>query len=142
MGYGRYYEDLVVGERYRHELGRTIAEFDDSLFSLMTMNQHPVHIDEHYAGSTQHGRRLVVGPLVIGIVVGLAQADVGGRSLQVLEYADVRHTGPVFHGDTIYAESLVLDKADGIVTVESRGRNQRGEEVLVMKQKLLVEKRP
>ena len=111
--------------------GRTITEFDDTLFSLMMMNQHPVHIDGHYAAETQHGRRLVVGPLVVGIVIGLTQADIGGRSLEVLEYADMQHTGPVFHGDTIYAESTILDKRatqwhcdSRIAGLQSAGRNR------------------
>ena len=83
MSYGLYFEDLAVGRRFQHPLGRTITEHDDTLFSLMTMNQHPLHIDEHYAAASQHGRRLVVGPLVISIVIGLTQADIGGRSLEV-----------------------------------------------------------
>lgn len=145
MSYGRYFEELEVGRQFRHPLGRTITEFDDTLFSLMAMNQHPVHIDENYAGRTQHGQRLVVGPLVISIVMGLTQADIGGRSLQVLEYIDVQHTGPVFHGDTLHAESTILEKEDlgnsrGIVTVESRGLNQKGEVVLTLKHKFVVEK--
>ena len=137
MSYGRYLEDLEVGRHFQHPLGRTITEFDDTLFSLMAMNQHPLHIDGHYASGTQHSRRLVVGPLVISIVIGLAQSDVGGRSLRVLEYADVQHIGPVFHGDTLYAESTVIasqqnDSRTGTVTVELRGLNQKSETVLTM----------
>ena len=139
MSYGRYFEELEVGQSFRHWPGRTVTEFDDTLFSLMGMNQHPLHIDEQYASGTQHGRRLVVGPLVIALVIGMSQADVGGRSERTLEYSDVRHTGPVFHGDTLYAESTVLAKTeDGIVTVESRGLNQRGEVVLTMQRKIMV----
>ena len=138
MSYGRYYEDLEVGKQFRHWPGRTITEFDDTLFSLLSMNQHPVHNDEHYASGTQHGRRLVVGPLVISLVIGMSQADIGGSSPRTLEYSDVRHLGPVFHGDTIYAESTVVGKADGIVTVESRGVNQRGEEVLSLRRKIVM----
>ncbi len=146
MSYGRYFEELEVGQHFRHWPGRTITEFDDTLFSLMAMNQHPVHIDENYARGTQHGRRLVVGPLVASVVIGLTQADAAGRSLEVLEYTDVRHTGPVFHGDTIYAESTVITKQDlgpdrGEVTLESRGLNQRGEVVLTLKRKFVAPKR-
>lgn len=142
MAYGRYFEEFEVGQEFRHALGRTITEFDDTLFSLMAMNQHPVHIDAHYAGQMQHGRRLVVGPLVISIVIGLTQADVGGRSLKVLEYSDVQHTGPVFHGDTLYAESTIIAKEPSdIVTVESRGLNQNGVVVLTLKRKLVVPRR-
>ena len=138
MSYGLYFEELQIGRRFQHPVGRTITEFDDTLFSLMAMNQHPLHIDEHFASGTQHGRRLVVGPLVISIVIGLTQADTGGRSLKVLEYSDVQHVAPVFHGDTLYAESTVIasrksDEAKGSVTVELRGLNQRRETVLTMK---------
>jgi acyl dehydratase len=136
--YGRYFEELEVGQRFRHWPGRTITEFDDTLFSLMSMNQHPVHSDEHYAHGTQHGKRLVVGPLVISLVIGMSQADIGGRSTRTLEYADVRHLGPVFHGDTIYAESTIVGKESGVVTVESRGLNQRDEPVLSLKRKIAV----
>lgn len=147
MSYGAYFEELEVGRQFHHALGRTITEHDDTLFSLMAMNQHPLHIDEHYAAATQHGRRLVVGPLVISIVIGLTQSDVGGRSLQVLEYSDVQHVGPVFHGDTLYAESTIiasrkLDSGKGSVTVESRGRNQNSETVLTLKRTFTVPCRP
>ena len=147
MSYGRYFEELETGGKFEHWPGRTITEFDDTLFSLMSMNQHPLHIDEHYASGTQHGRRLVEGPLVISLVIGMSQADVGGRALDTLEYADIRHLGPVFHGDTIYAESSILAKEEsadqrGIVTVETLGRNQRGEAILSMRRKIVVPKRP
>ena len=84
MSYGRYFEELETGQEFRHWPGRTITEFDDTLFSLMSMNQHPVHIDEHFAPDTQHRTRLVEGPLVISLVIGMSQADIGGRSLQTL----------------------------------------------------------
>lgn len=143
MSYGRWFEELQVGQPVRHWPGRTITEFDDTLFSLMSMNQHPLHIDEEYARETQHGQRLVEGPLVISLVIGMSQADIGGRALATLEYSDIRHLGPVFHGDTIYAESTVLNKENGgVVTVESRGTNQRGEAVLSMRRKIVVPNKP
>ena len=143
MSYGRWFEELEVGELVRHWPGRTITEFDDTLFSLMSMNQHPLHIDEEYARGTQHGQRLVEGPLVISLVIGMSQADIGGRAVATLEYSDIRHLGPVFHGDTIYAESTVLNKENGgVVTVESRGTNQRGEAVLSMRRKIVVPNKP
>lgn len=143
MSYGRWFEELEVGELVRHWPGRTITEFDDTLFSLMSMNQHPLHIDEEYARGTQHGQRLVEGPLVISLVIGMSQADIGGRAVATLEYSDIRHLGPVFHGDTIYAESTVLNKEDGgVVTVESRGTNQSGEAVLSMRRKIVVPNKP
>ena len=147
MSYGLYFEDLAVGRHFQHPLGRTITEHDDTLFSLMTMNQHPLHIDEHYAAASQHNKRLVVGPLVISIVIGLTQADIGGRSLEVLEYGDVQHVGPVFHGDTLYAESTIIatqrvDSSKGSVTVESRGLNQKHETVLTLQRTFIAPCRP
>ena len=149
MPYGRYFDEFQVGQSFKHWPGRTISEADDTWFSLLTMNQHPVHIDAHYAAGTQHGQRLVVGPLVFSIVVGMSVADLSGRAIANLDYSEVKHVGPVFHGDTIYAESRVVDlresesKPDrGLVFVESRGFNQRGETVLTLKRTFLVPKRP
>jgi acyl dehydratase len=146
-GYGRYFEDLEPGQTFRHWPGRTIGEYDDTLFSLLSMNQHPVHIDAHFAAGTQHGQRLVEGPIVISLVIGMSQADVGGRATETLEYSGVRHVAPVFHGDTIYAESSIVEKtqlADGreVVTVEHLGKNQRDETVLTMLRKIAVPRRP
>lgn len=149
MAYGRYFDEFEVGQSFKHWPGRTISEADDTWFSLLTMNQHPVHIDAHYAAGTQHGQRLVVGTLVFSIVVGMSVADVSGRAIANLDYSEVKHVGPVFHGDTIYAESRIADlresesKPDrGLVFVESRGFNQRGETVLTLKRTVLVPKRP
>ena len=146
MGYGRYFDELEAGQQFRHWPGRTITEFDDTLFSLMSMNQHPLHIDEHYAAATQHGRRLVEGPLVISLVIGMSQADVGGRALETLDYSDIRHHEPVFHGDTLYAESTIVAKEElpngrGVIIVETKGLNQRGETVLKLRRKIVVPKR-
>jgi len=147
VAYGRYFDELEAGQQFRHWPGRTITEHDDTLFSLMSMNQHPVHVDEHFAAETQHGKRLVVGPLVISLVIGMSQADIGGRALETLDYFDVRHAAPVFHGDTIYAESSIVAKEElpndrGVVIVSSQGRNQRGDVVLTMQRKIVVPKRP
>ena len=147
MGYGRYFEELEAGQQFRHWPGRTITEFDDTFFSLMSMNQHPLHLDEHFAQTTQHGRRLVSGPTVISLAIGMTQADVGGRALETLEYSDVRHAGPVFHGDTIYAESSILAKHElaegrGVVVVHTRAVNQREETVLTLERKIVVPTRP
>ena len=142
MSYGRYFEELQPGQTFQHWPGRTITEFDDTLFSLMSMNQHPLHVDEHFAAGTQHGKRLAEGPLVISLVIGMSQADLGGRATRTLEYSDIRHLAPVFHGDTVYAESTVVSAADGIVCVRSRAVNQRGEAVLSFDRKIEVPRRP
>lgn len=147
MQYGRYFEELYVGQQFKHWPGRTITEFDDTLFSLMSMNQHPLHIDEEYGRGTQHGQRLVVGPLVISLIFGMTQAEVGGRALAVLEFEEIQHVRPVFHGDTIYAESTITGKEDleeqpgrGAVSAEIKGVNQRGETILTLKSKMVVPK--
>jgi acyl dehydratase len=145
--YGRYFEELETGAHFRHWPGRTLTEFDDTLFSLMSMNQHPLHIDEHYAAQTQHGRRLILGPLVISLVIGLSQADIGGRAIETLDYSAIRHVRPVFHGDTIYAESTVVMKEEspnqrGLVVIATRGINQREETILTLERKIVVPKRP
>jgi acyl dehydratase len=143
MGYGRYFEELEPGQRFEHWPGRTINEYDDTLLGLLSMNQHPVHLDEHYARDTQHGRRLVAGPVVISIVIGMTQADVGGRALETLSYSNIRHDGPVFHGDTIYAESSIAEKRElphglGAVRIATKARNQRNEIVLTMEREIVL----
>ena len=143
MPYGRYFEELEPGQTFRHWPGRTITEFDDTLFSLLSMNQHPVHIDEHFARATQHGRRLVEGPIVISLVIGMSQADIGGRAVETLAYSGIRHVAPLFHGDTIYARSTIVSKAEsGEVTIEHSGFNQRDELVLTMVRKIVLPRRP
>jgi len=148
MSYGRYFEEFTAGDVYKHWPGRTITEHDDTWFSLMTMNQNPLHIDEHYAQRMQHGRRLVNGTLVFSLAVGMSVADVSGKCIANLEYEYIRHLAPTFHGDTIYAETEVLDKREsesksdrGVVYVETRARNQRDEVVLVFRRRVLIPKR-
>ena len=130
------HESLETGQEISHPVGRTITEHDDTLFSLMSMNQHPVHIDANYAAATQHGQRLVVGPLVIAIVIGISEAMFGGRATVTLEYRDIKHVRPVFHGDTIYARSRVLSRTESEVTIASEGLNQRGEVVLSLERRV------
>ncbi len=149
MKFGRYFEEFEVGDIYEHWPGRTINEADDTWFSLMTMNQNPLHIDENYASKTQHGRRLVNGILVFAIAVGMSVPDVSGLAIANLEYESVKHVGPVFHGDTIYARTRVLEKTEskskpdrGVVYVETTGYNQRDETVLTLRRRVLVPKRP
>jgi acyl dehydratase len=145
MQFGRCYEEFEVGDVYKHWPGRTITEYDDTLFSMLTMNHNPLHIDANYAENTQHGQRLVVGPLIFSIALGMSVPDVSGKAIANLEFENVRHLAPTFHGDTIYAETKVLDKQlsrskpdRGIVTVETIAYNQRGENVLSFKRRVLV----
>ncbi len=145
---GPYFEDLEPGQTYKHFPGRTITEADDVWFSSLTMNSNPLHIDAHYAAQTQHGRRLVNGMLVFSVAVGLSVRDISLRAVANLEYEAVKHLAPMFHGDTLYAESTVLDKREsksrpdrGVVSVETRAYNQRGETVLTFRRTVLLYKR-
>ena len=145
---GRYLEDFRVGEVIKHWPGRTIRDFDDTWFTLLTMNTNPLHLDEHFASQSQHGRCLVNGTLVFALAVGMSVRDISENALANLEYEKVVHLGPTFHGDTIYAETKVLDKRAssskpdrGVVTVETKGFNQRGEEVCYFRRKVMVWKR-
>jgi len=147
--FGRYLEDFAVGDVYKHWPGKTITEADDHLFCMITMNHHPLHTDAHYAeSSTQFKRNVVVGNLVYSLALGMSVPDVSGKAIANLEVESLRHTAPMFHGDTLYAETTVLEvresgsKPDrGVVTVETRGYNQDGVEVLFFRRKVLVPKR-
>ena len=147
--YGRYLEEFTPGDVYKHWPGKTITESDNHVFTLLTMNTSPLHIDEEYMSKHQHGKILVVGPLVLSLIVGMSVPDTSGKAIANLEYERIRHEAPVFQGDTIYAESEVLDvresrtKPDrGIVYIESRGANQRGELVMTLRRRFLVPKCP
>jgi acyl dehydratase len=149
MAFGRYFEEFEAGQVFKHWPGRTITEFDDTWFSLMTMNQHPLHIDAHYARSAQHGKCLVNGTLVFSLVVGMSVADISGKAIANLEYREVKHVGPVFHGDSVYAESRIVEKREstnkpdrGVVYVETTAYNQNQQVVLTLKRTVLVPKRP
>ncbi|MEO7018849.1 MAG: MaoC family dehydratase [Ktedonobacteraceae bacterium] len=145
MQFGRCFEEFEIGAIYKHWPGRTITEADDTLFCMLTMNHHPLHIDAFYAELTQFKQRVVVGPLVFSIVLGMTVEDVSGKAIANLEFENVKHLGPTFHGDTVYAETRVLEKHltssnpdRGIVSVETIGYNQRGENVLSFTRKVLV----
>ncbi len=144
---GRYYEDFALGEVYEHRPGRTISQQDNAWFTLLTMNQHPLHFDEEYAARTEFGRPLVASPLTVAILVGMSVADVSQRAIANLGWKEIRLTHPVFPGDTLYAESEVIAKRDsasrpnaGIVTVRTRGTNQDGIEVCVFERSMLIPK--
>lgn len=146
--FGRHFEEFVVGDIYRHWPGKTITEMDNNLFCLLTMNHQPVHLDTEFVKDHPHGKILVVGTLTLSLVAGMSVPDTSGKAIANLEYEKVTHDGPVFLGDTIYAESEVLEvtpsrsKLDrGIVYIETRARNQTGERVLTMRRRFLVPRR-
>ena len=134
--FGRYYNEFSVGQTFDHWPGKTISESDNNLFSLLTMNHHPVHIDSNYASSQKHRQILVVGTLVLSLAVGLTVRDLSGHAIANLEYANVRHLAPVFLGDTIYATSeitgmsLCSNSDQGVVSAKTIVFNQDKNKVL------------
>lgn len=149
LKFGRYYEDFEPGDVYDHWPGKTITESDNNLFSLITMNHHPVHLDQKYASEKQHGKVLVVGTLVFSLVVGMTVRDVSGNAIANLIYENIDHLAPVHIGDTIYASTVVLEKHiskskndRGIVYVETTACNQDDIKVLSFRRKVLVPVRP
>jgi itaconyl-CoA hydratase len=146
--YGRYYEDFVPGDIYEHRPGRTITEYDNTWFTLLTMNQHPLHFDKAYAAKSEFGRPLVNSCLTLSIVAGMSVSDVSQKAIGNLGWTDIRLTAPVFVGDTIYAESEVLAKREsakrpnqGIVTVKTTGRKADGSVFMTYERSVLVPKR-
>ena len=143
--YGRYYEDFSLGVVYKHEVSKTVTEADNNLFCLLTMNHHPLHLDKEYASKTQHKQRVVVGPYIFSLVVGMSVRDISGVAIANLSYESVMHNEPVFIGDTICAETEVLEKMPskskvdrGIVFVETRAFNQKGDKVLTLRRHVLI----
>jgi itaconyl-CoA hydratase len=146
---GRYYEDFAVGDTYKHWPGRTISAADNTWFTLLTMNQHPIHFDEEYAKTTEFGKPLVNSALTLAIVVGMSVRDVSQNAIANLGWTDIAMPAPVFNGDTLYAESTVLEKrmsksrpTQGIVTVSTRAWKQDGTTVMTFRRSALIPKRP
>lgn len=145
---GRCLEDFEIGAIYEHRPGRTISEADNTWFTLLTMNQHPIHFDAAYAARTEFGRLLVASPLTLAIVTGLSVSDISQKAIANLGWTDIKLTAPVFVGDTLYAESEILDKREsrsrptqGIVKVATRGMNQDGTLVISFERSILVPRR-
>lgn len=145
---GLYFEEFEVGAEIKHVLSKTIFESDNNLFSLLTMNYHPVHTNVDYAEKNQHGQIMVVGTLVFSIVVGMTVPDVSGKAIANLGYEEVKHLAPVFINDTLYAKTKVVSKREsasksdrGIVCVETIGFNQHGLEVISFKRNVLIKKK-
>src|SRR6201747_2994706 len=146
--YGRYLEEFEVGATYKHWPAKTVTESDDHLFCLITMNHHPLHINDIYASGSQQGKNVVVGPLVYSLALGMSVSDVSGKAIANLATEELSHPNPVFHGDTLYCETEVLDvkpsksKPDrGIVKVHTRVLNQDGVLVAEFKRLVLVPRR-
>jgi acyl dehydratase len=145
--FGNYYEDFIVGETINHTLSKTIFESDNNLFSLLTMNHHPVHLNSDFVKTHQHGKILVVGTLVFSLAVGITVGDISGKAIANLEYESVKHLNPVFINDTLYVRTKIIDKWEtskgnrGIVYVETFVKNQKSQDVLSFRRKVLIPKK-
>ena len=144
---GRVYEEFAVGDVYEHRPGRTISEADNTWFTLLTMNQHPLHFDAAYAAKSEFGRPVVNSCLTLSIVAGMSVADVSQQAIANLGWTDIKLTAPVFVGDTVYAESEVLAKREsksrpnqGVVTVRTTGRKSDGTVFMSYERTVLVPK--
>ena len=146
--FGRFFEDFKVGDIYEHRPGRTITETDNTWFTLLTMNTHPAHFDKEYAKGTEFGKPLVCSPFTVALMVGMSVTDISQKAIANLGWDDIKMSAPLFVGDTLYAESEVLESREsksrpnqGIVTVRTRGFNQDGTQVCSFVRKVLVWKR-
>ena len=147
---GKYYEDLEVGQQFKHTLGRTVTEMDNVLFSSLTMNTQPLHVNEDFAARTEFGHRIVNGIFILGLVVGLSVPELTeGTIVATVGYDHVVSPAPVFHGDTIYAETEVLEKREsksrpeaGIVRLKHRGLKSDGTIVIELERTAIFLKRP
>lgn len=146
--FGRYYEDFVVGDVYQHPLGRTITEADNTWFTLLTMNTNQNHFNIEYAKGSPLGRVIVNSGLTVAIVLGQSVADLSQAAVVNLGWKEIVLSHPVFVGDTLFAESVLLDKRDsksrpyaGIITAKTRGLNQDGDECLSWTRSILVYRR-
>ncbi len=145
---GRYFEDFEVGDVYEHRPGRTISEADNTWFTLLTMNTHPVHFDANYAAKSEFGQLLVNSALTLSIVAGMSVSDTSQKAIANLGWNDIKLTAPVFVGDTIYAESEVLDKREsksrptqGIVGIKTIGKKADGTVFMTYDRTMLIPKR-
>tara|TARA_R110002111_G_scaffold20037_2_gene48226 strand:- start:2 stop:556 length:555 start_codon:yes stop_codon:yes gene_type:complete len=145
--HGRYLEEFVVGDIYEHRPGRTLTDSDNVQFSLLTMNQHPLHCDFAYAAKSEFKRPLINSGLTLAVVLGLTVNDVSAKAIANLGWKEINLTAPVFGGDTLYAESEVLAVREsqsrpyqGIVTVHTRAFNQDGVAIMDFIRSALVPK--
>lgn len=145
---GRYFEDFAVGDVYKHPLGRTISEADNTWFTLLTMNTHPAHFDAHYASKTPFEKVLVNSGLTIAMLLGQSVSDISQRAVANLAMTNIQLTHPVFVGDTLYGESICTGTREskskpyaGLVNVHTRALNADGDQCLSFDRTVLIYKR-
>ena len=146
--FGRYFEDFTIGDIYEHRPNRTLTETENTWFTLLTMNQHPMHFDVEYAKHSEFGRCIVASPFTVALMVGMSVSDVSQKAIANLGWKEIKLTHPLFAGDTLSAESEVLDKREsksrpnaGIVSVRTRGFNQAGTLVCEFDRTMLIARR-
>ncbi|MCA1006185.1 MaoC family dehydratase [Rhodococcus hoagii] len=147
---GLWFEEYETGVVYAHRPGRTVTEADNVLFTTLTMNTQALHLDAAFAAETQFGERLVNSMFTLSTLVGLSVAQLTqGTIVANLGFSEITFPKPLFHGDTLYAETVVTDlresrsrPGEGIVTFEHTGRNQHSDVVATAVRKTLVRKRP
>jgi itaconyl-CoA hydratase len=147
---GKYYNELEIGMSIKHELGRTLTEFDNVLFSSLTLNNQPLHINADFAAKTEFGKPIVNGIFTMGVVVGITVSDLtAGTIVANLGYENVRHPKPMYAGDTLYVETEIIAKREsksrpdaGIVTMKHIGRNQHGDITIEVTRSALFLKKP
>jgi len=143
--FGRYYDDFEIGHIYEHRPGKTVTEYDNHMFTLMTMNTHPMHFDNEFAKASEFGQCLVVSPYTLALLIGMSVTDCSQKAIANLGMDEVKFTAPVFVGDTIYGESEVTGKREsksrpgqGIVTIVTRGFKQDGTQVCTFTRNMLI----
>jgi itaconyl-CoA hydratase len=143
--FGRHLEDFTLGDVYEHRPGKTVMEADNHLFTLLTLNTHPLHFDAEYGKATEFGRNLVVSPYTLALLIGMSVSDCSQKTIANLGMDEVKFPAPVFAGDTLYSESEVLEirasrsrPGQGIVTIRTTGVNQDGKIVCSFKRTMLI----
>jgi itaconyl-CoA hydratase len=143
--FGRYFEDFTLGDTYEHRPGKTVTEADNHLFTLLTLNTHPLHFDREYGAATEFGQNLVVSTYTLSLLIGMSVSDLSQKTIANLGMDEVKFTAPVVAGDTLYGESEVIAKREsasrpgqGIVEVRTTGKNQRGEVICTFRRSMLI----
>jgi acyl dehydratase len=147
---GKFYDELAPGQMIKHDIGRTLTEMDNVLFNSLTLNNQPLHLNEDFASKTEFGQRIVNGVFTMGLVVGITVGDLtAGTIVANLGYENVKHPHPMFHGDTLYVETEILEKREsksrpdcGIVKMKHIGRNQQGVICIEVTRSALFLKKP
>jgi acyl dehydratase len=150
LHFGRYLDEYEPGDVFRHWPGHTITEAEDHMFCLLTRAASPLHVDRHFAASgMEQGRNIVVGTFVYSLLLGMSVADISGRAVANLGLSELRHTAPLFHGDTLYGVTEVLSArpsqsrpGQGVLTVRTDGFNQDEAKVCTFTRAVLLPMRP